>query len=642
MEFSIKQWTGIVGGWRKRTLLIGDNGYSIQKSKNSKHSLIFFSLNNANVIDTSSKSKGEDLQILIETSEYHNYLKTKDKNDKTTIIKKFNDIIKTLNSQSAFSKEYQKYKNEIAKQSQTNNPFDLITLRFTHFQNLFLEMNQKLDKLKHLTTKSKIDELIIVHSNLVTIKEEMKKQFDDLIEKVYDYHDLMEGKTPSSYTSDPPSSIANNEQQENDIDDISVSSDEQPTKPEHKYSFDIKDFNSPLYDFPKRSSLTKEIKCGNNMIKEFIKAMSAKKASLPIYFNEPISMLQKQCERFYYSDLLEKAAKETQREKQLLYISAFNIGEIFLNLGRFLKPFNPILGETYEYYDNEKHFRFFAEQVSHVPPISAFIGESDSFVMFGDTRATTSIKLLKGCLEVTFGNKTHLILKKTNEHYVFNKPSVLMKGLIRQQIYSDYVGEVVIQNALSSKCKSVITFYEGGKKPLGSFEGKIYDSEGEIKYFLGGNWKSEIYATDPDGSNKINLLSVDTNEQYMNNTPDSYVIPTYTCNLNAITDALKNNLPPCDSRLRQDLREYEEGSTEIAQGLKKKIEIKQNLRHQKFEEEKIQYIPHYFANEQNEISGDNVYMFNGKYWNDRKNGKLNEIKDADIFDIANINIIDNK
>ena len=128
----------------------------------------------------------------------------------------------------------------------------------------------------------------------------------------------------------------------------------------------------------------------------------------------------------------------------------------------------------------------------------------------------------------------------------------------------------------------------------------------------------------------------------MNNTPDSYVIPTYTCNLNAITDALKNNLPPCDSRLRQDLREYEEGSTEIAQGLKKKIEIKQNLRHQKFEEEKIQYIPHYFANEQNEISGDNVYMFNGKYWNDRKNGKLNEIKDADIFDIANINIIDNK
>ena len=92
------------------------------------------------------------------------------------------------------------------------------------------------------------------------------------------------------------------------------------------------------------------------MIKEFIKAMSAKKASLPIYFNEPISMLQKQCERFYYSDLLEKAAKETQREKQLLYISAFNIGEIFLNLGRFLKPFNPILGETYEYYDNEKHF----------------------------------------------------------------------------------------------------------------------------------------------------------------------------------------------------------------------------------------------------------------------------------------------
>ena len=38
---------------------------------------------------------------------------------------------------------------------------------------------------------------------------------------------------------------------------------------------------------------------------------------------------------------------------------------------RCKKPFNPMLGETYELVT--EHYRFFAEQVSHHPPISAYI-----------------------------------------------------------------------------------------------------------------------------------------------------------------------------------------------------------------------------------------------------------------------------
>ena len=90
------------------------------------------------------------------------------------------------------------------------------------------------------------------------------------------------------------------------------------------------------------------------------------------------------------------------------------------------------------------------------------------------------------------------------------------------------------------------------------------------------------------------------------------------------------------------MREYEDGSTEIAQDLKNKIELKQNLRHQKFEEDKIKYNPHYFVNEQNEKSKDNVYTFNGKYWNDRKTGKVKELKDSDIFEVSNISLTDKK
>lgn len=37
---------------------------------------------------------------------------------------------------------------------------------------------------------------------------------------------------------------------------------------------------------------------------------------------------------------------------------------------RLKKPFNPILGETFEYVTDK--FRFFSEQVSHHPPVTAF------------------------------------------------------------------------------------------------------------------------------------------------------------------------------------------------------------------------------------------------------------------------------
>jgi hypothetical protein len=44
---------------------------------------------------------------------------------------------------------------------------------------------------------------------------------------------------------------------------------------------------------------------------------------------------------------------------------------------RIKKPFNPILGETYELVTNK--FRFFAEQVNHHPPVTAFVVETEGF-----------------------------------------------------------------------------------------------------------------------------------------------------------------------------------------------------------------------------------------------------------------------
>ena len=136
------------------------------------------------------------------------------------------------------------------------------------------------------------------------------------------------------------------------------------------------DFYNPDYEFKERVKLKGNIKCPENIIKEMITTFT-KKASSPVYFNEPISMCQKQCEKFFYLDLLNKASQcDDNKPLQMCYISAFIIGEIFTNINRFLKPFSPILGETFEYYINSKKFRYYAENVKHKPQITAFFGES--------------------------------------------------------------------------------------------------------------------------------------------------------------------------------------------------------------------------------------------------------------------------
>ena len=181
----------------------------------------------------------------------------------------------------------------------------------------------------------------------------------------------------------------------------------------------------------------------------------------PVYFNEPLSMGQRQCEKFFYSSLLKKVSEESNNKSlQLGYICAFIIGEIFLSINRNLKPFNSIIGETYEYYDNENKFRYYSEQVSHHPQITAFIGESPEFALYGDTKNSTSFKILKGAMELSFKNKVHLHIKSTNDHFVYNRPNIMVKGFLKPPLHNDYNGTTIIENENFPENKLELKFIE--------------------------------------------------------------------------------------------------------------------------------------------------------------------------------------
>ena len=63
--------------------------------------------------------------------------------------------------------------------------------------------------------------------------------------------------------------------------------------------------------------------------------------------------------------------------ERLLYIAGAKASFFIQLWGRLGKPFNPMLGETYEYISPE--FRYIAETVSHHPPTFACSFEGQNF-----------------------------------------------------------------------------------------------------------------------------------------------------------------------------------------------------------------------------------------------------------------------
>ena len=113
--------------------------------------------------------------------------------------------------------------------------------------------------------------------------------------------------------------------------------------------------------------------------------------TLPVSFNEPTSLLQRVAEDMEYADLLDIAASRASSAERMVYVAGFAASEYASTIGRVAKPFNPLLGETFEYARPDKGYRFFVEQVSHHPPIGAVCAESANWDYYVSCRPSRRV-----------------------------------------------------------------------------------------------------------------------------------------------------------------------------------------------------------------------------------------------------------
>ena len=158
---------------------------------------------------------------------------------------------------------------------------------------------------------------------------------------------------------------------------------------------------------------------------------------VPVNFSEPLSMLQRMSEDLQYSDILDKAAQCQDDCEQLAYVAAFTVSAFGSTAIRTGKPFNPLLGETFELDRSEDlGFKLISEQVSHHPPMLAQHCENIHGHWKTWQEFTMRSKFKGKYLEVEPLGITHLEFPKTGNHYTWRKVKTIVHNIVIGKVRS--------------------------------------------------------------------------------------------------------------------------------------------------------------------------------------------------------------
>jgi len=348
-------------------------------------------------------------------------------------------------------------------------------------------------------------------------------------------------------------------------------------------------------------------------------------------------------------ELLKKANKCPDPDVRLLYVTAFYISTQAAT-DRMAKPFNPMLGETFEHRENG--VKFICEQVSHHPPICAMVLEGEDFQLHQHIGVKTKFKVNN--LELTMLGSTNIKLKGHDEYYQYEAPKAVVHNLIVGRLWIDHIGDVSV-TCLSNDHKANLNFKQCGwfSKGYREVNGHIVNAKGREIFSLSGKWNKELVAT------RLTKSKIKVDEEYQFDKDQEYIVwknengtttnPEYKkwkftdklVDLCEINDDLIAKLPKSDSRFRPDRICLFNKEVKKAGKEKSKIEEIQRKKRKYREKNGIEYVPKYF--EKSTINDIEFWQYNGLYDKERKERikqlkkKGKEIEFNIEFDVDNIN-----
>ncbi|XP_059280411.1 oxysterol-binding protein-related protein 1C-like isoform X2 [Lycium ferocissimum] len=355
-----------------------------------------------------------------------------------------------------------------------------------------------------------------------------------------------------------------------------------------------------------------------SMIKDNI-GKDLTKVCLPVYFNEPLSSLQKSFEDLEYSYLLDRASEWGRRGDSLmriLNVAAFAVSAYASTEGRICKPFNPLLGETYEAEYPDKGLRFFSEKVSHHPMIIACHCEGTGWKFWGDSNLKSkfwgrSIQLDPvGILTLEFDD---------GEIFQWSKVTTSIYNLILGKLYCDHYGTMRIQGNRNYSCKLKFKEQSIIDRNPHQVQGIVQDRSGKTVATLFGKWDESMHYVNGDfsigkGFDSLTEAHLLWKRSKPPKDPTRYNLTRFAITMNELIPGLKDKLPPTDSRLRPDQRCLENGEYDRANSEKLRLEERQR---QARKMQERGWKPQWFAKDK----GSDSYRYIGGYWEAREKDK---------------------
>ncbi|XP_068599239.1 oxysterol-binding protein-related protein 1 [Brachionichthys hirsutus] len=397
--------------------------------------------------------------------------------------------------------------------------------------------------------------------------------------------------------------------------------------------------------------------------------MELSKITMPVIFNEPLSFLQRLTEYMEHTYLIKKASTATDSVERMKCVAAFAVSAVASQWERTGKPFNPLLGETYELVREELGFRLISEQVSHHPPVSAFHAEGlkQDFVFHGSIYP--KLKFWGKSVEADPKGIITLELPKYDEAYTWTNPTCCVHNIIVGQLWIEQYGNMEIVNHRTGE-RCFLNF-----KPCGLFgrelhkvEGYILDKSKKKLCALYGKWTDCLYYIDAaafeahkksnrkgadekrgstegcsDDKEEVPSPTTDTVEVIPGsqllwrisprpiNSSQMYSFTSFAMQLNELLEEMEGVIPQTDCRWRPDIRAMENGDIDHASEEKKRLEEKQRAsrknRSKSEEEWKTSSSglgPRWFQQGKNPHTSSQDWLFSGGYW-DRNYSKLPDV-----------------
>ncbi|XP_077457075.1 oxysterol-binding protein 2 isoform X2 [Stigmatopora argus] len=361
------------------------------------------------------------------------------------------------------------------------------------------------------------------------------------------------------------------------------------------------------------------------------------KIPMPVNFNEPLSMLQRLTEDLEYHELLDKAARCDSSLEQMCLVAAFSVSSYSTTVYRTAKPFNPLLGETYELDRLEEFgYRSLCEQVSHHPPAAAHhVISQRGWTLWQEI--TIASKFRGKYLSIMPLGAIHLLFHSSGNHYVWRKVTSTVHNIIVGKLWIDQSGEIEIVNHRTKEtCQLKFSPYSYFSRDVArKVTGVVADSGGQAHYILSGTWDEKMESAKIIQSSRGGSGSEGKQKTIYQTLPPKLLWKKYSLPENAENmyyfSALALTLNEqddgvclTDSRLRPDQRLMEDGQWDEANSEKQRLEEKQRAVRRKREAEASDaqdegrefegYQPQWFQQRRDSVTGETNFVYKGGYW----------------------------